>query len=225
MNRLLSSRWTKPVVFLLCLVPVLILGWRLLAFARAGGQGYDAKLTADPIAYITHYTGDWTIRFLLITLAVTPFRKLFGLPKLARFRRMLGLFAFFHGCLHLMTWVWLDKFFDAREMLKDVEKRRFITMGMTAFALMLPLAITSTDRWVRRLGFERWQLLHRLIYFSALAGVIHYYWLVKSDVRLPLLYGGILAILMLYRATVWLGNSPRPRHAKSTTPNTAFLRD
>jgi methionine sulfoxide reductase heme-binding subunit len=225
MNRLLSSRWSKPVVFLLCLVPVLILGWRLLALLKTGGQGYDANLTADPIAYITHYTGDWTIRFLLITLTVTPFRKLFGLPKLARFRRMLGLFAFFYGCLHLMTWVWLDKFFDVREMLKDVEKRRFITMGMTAFALMLPLAITSTAGWVRRLGFERWQLLHRLIYFSALAGVIHYYWLVKSDVRLPLLYAGILAVLMLYRAVVWLGNSPRPQRAKSTSPNTAYLRD
>jgi sulfoxide reductase heme-binding subunit YedZ len=225
MNRLLSSRWTKPVGFLLCLVPILILCWRLLEFARAGGQGYDPALTADPIAYITHYTGDWTIRFLLITLSVTPFRRLFGLPKLARYRRMLGLFAFFYGSLHLMTWVWLDKFFDVREMLKDVEKRRFITMGMTAFALMAPLAITSTDRWVRRLGFERWQRLHRLIYFSALAGVIHYYWLVKSDVRLPLMYGGILAVLMLYRAMVWLKPSPRAQRAKTTSPNTAYLRD
>jgi len=225
MNRLLSSRWTKPAAFLLCLVPTLILGWRLLGLVKTGGQGYDPNLTADPIAYVTHYTGDWTIRFLLITLAVTPFRKLFGLPKLARFRRMLGLFAFFYGSLHLMTWVWLDKFFDVREMLKDVEKRRFITMGMTAFALMAPLAITSTDRWVRRLGFARWQWLHRLIYFSALAAVIHYYWLVKSDVRLPLMYGGILAVLMLYRAVVWLRNSPRAKPAKATSPNTAYLRD
>ena len=133
MNRLLSSRWTKAAIFLLCLTPVLILGWRLLVFWRAGGQGYDPSLTADPIAYITHYTGDWTIRFLLITLTVTPFRKLLGVPKLVRFRRMLGLFAFFYGTLHLMTWVWLDKFFDVREMLKDVEKRRFITVGMTGF--------------------------------------------------------------------------------------------
>jgi sulfoxide reductase heme-binding subunit YedZ len=225
MNRLLSNRWTKPAAFLLCLTPVLILGWRLLALLKSGGQGYDADLTADPIAYITHYTGDWTIRFLLITLAATPFRKLFGLPKLARFRRMLGLFAFFYGTLHLMTWVWLDKFFDVREMLKDVEKRRFITMGMTGFALMIPLAVTSTAGWVRRLGFERWQMLHRLVYFSALAGVIHYYWLVKSDVRLPLLYGGILTVLMLYRAVVWLRSSPRPQRAKSTSPNTAYLRD
>jgi sulfoxide reductase heme-binding subunit YedZ len=98
-------------------------------------------------------------------------------------------------------------------------------MGMTAFGLMAPLAITSTDRWVRRLGFERWQRLHRLIYFSALAGVIHYYWLVKSDVRLPLMYGGILAVLMLYRAMVWLKPSPRAQRAKTTSPNTAYLRD
>ncbi len=209
MNRVLSSRWTKAAVFALCLAPVLLLGWRLLGFLLQGGQGYDPNLTADPIAYITHYTGDWTIRFLLITLSVTPLRKLFGLPKLARYRRMLGLFAFFYGCLHLMTWVWLDKFFDPHEMVKDVIKRRFITAGMTAFALMLPLAVTSTAGWVRRLGFERWQRIHRLIYFSALAGVIHYYWLVKSDVRLPLLYGGILAVLMLYRVTIWLRTAPR----------------
>jgi len=223
MNGVLSSRWTKVAVFALCLVPVLVLGWRLLRFAMHGGQGYDASLTADPIAYITHFTGDWTIRFLLITLCVTPLRKLFGLPKLARFRRMLGLFAFFYGCLHLTTWVWLDKFFDPHEMLKDVIKRRFITAGMTGFALMIPLAVTSTSGWVRRLGFERWQRIHRLIYFSALAGVIHYYWLVKSDVRLPLLYGGILAVLMLYRAAIWLRSAPR--RAPVTNPNTAYLRD
>lgn len=223
MNRLLSSRLTKVAAFGLCLVPILILGWRLLALLKPGAQGYDANLTADPIAYITHYTGDWTIRFLLITLAVTPLRKLLELPKLARYRRMLGLFAFFYGSLHLLTWVWLDKFFDVREMLKDVEKRRFITMGMTGFALMLPLAITSTSGWVRRLGFEKWQRLHRLIYLSALAGVIHYYWLVKSDVRLPLVYGGILAVLLLYRAGVWWRNSPR--RARTTSPNTAYLRD
>lgn len=209
MNRLLSSRWTKAAVFLLCLVPLGLLGWRLLGLAFQGWRGYDPTLTADPIAYITHYTGDWTIRFLLITLTVTPLRKLLGQPKLVRYRRMLGLFAFFYGCLHLTTWVWLDKFFDPHEMLKDILKRRFITVGMLAFTLLIPLAITSTAGWVRRLGFERWQRLHRLVYFSALAGVIHYYWLVKSDVRLPLLYGAILAVLMLYRLAVWLRSAPR----------------
>ena len=223
MKGVLSNRWTKVVVFALCLVPVLLLGWRLLMFWRAGFSGYDPDLTADPIAYITHYTGDWTIRLLLITLAVTPLRKLFGLPKLARYRRMLGLFAFFYGSLHFMTWLWLDKFFDPHEMVKDIIKRRFITAGMTGFALMIPLAVTSTAGWVRRLGFERWQRIHRLIYFSALAGVIHYYWLVKSDVRLPLLYGGILAVLMAYRAKIWLSSTPR--RAKATTPRTVSLQD
>lgn len=196
MNRILSSRWTKAASFLLCLIPAVLLAWR----------GYHNDLGANPLEYVTHKTGDWTIRFLLITLSVTPFRKLLNLPKLARFRRMLGLFAFFYGCLHLMTWVWFDKFFDVNEMWKDVVKRRFITVGMTAFALMIPLAVTSTAGWVRRLGFVRWQRLHRLVYFSALAGVIHYYWLVKSDVRLPLMYGAILAVLMGYRVRGWVGD-------------------
>jgi methionine sulfoxide reductase heme-binding subunit len=201
MNQVLSSRGTKASLFLLCLVPLLLLGWR----------GYHNELGANPIEYITHKTGDWTLRFLLITLSVTPFRKLLNQPKLARFRRMLGLFAFFYGCLHLTTWVWLDKFFDLHEMWKDVVKRRFITVGMTGFVLMIPLAITSTAGWVRRLGFVRWQRLHRLVYFSALAGVIHYYWLVKSDVRLPLLYAGILTLLLGYRAVVWrAGNRTHP---------------
>src|SRR5579864_7012373 len=215
MKKVLSSRWTKVVLFVLCLVPLAWLGWR----------AYQQQLTANPIEFITHYTGDWIIRFLLITLAVTPLRKLFNLPQLARFRRMLGLFAFFYGCLHLMTWLALDKFFDLSEMWKDVVKRRFITAGMTAFLLMLPLAITSTAGWVRRLGFVRWQRLHRLIYFSALAGVIHYYWLVKSDIRLPVLYGTIWAVLMCYRLVVWLRVPPRPHPSRVTIPNTASLRD
>ena len=211
MKKVLSNRWTKVLLFVLCLVPLAWLGWR----------AYRQNLSANPIEFITHYTGDWTIRFLLITLSVTPLRKLFNLPQLARFRRMFGLFAFFHGCLHLMTWLWLDKFFDPVEMWKDVVKRRFITAGMTAFLLMLPLAITSTSGWVRRMGFVRWQRLHRLIYFSALAGVIHYYWLVKSDVRLPLMYAAIWAVLMSYRLAVWLRAQPR----RVTIPNTASLPD
>ncbi|HLK20747.1 MAG TPA: protein-methionine-sulfoxide reductase heme-binding subunit MsrQ [Bryobacteraceae bacterium] len=202
MNKVLSSRWAKVLLFALCLLPLLLLIWRF----------YHDQLGANPIENITHKTGDWTIRFLLITLCVTPFRKLLNQPKLARFRRMLGLFAFFYGCLHLMTWVWLDKFFDLHEMWRDVVKRRYITVGMTGFVLLIPLAITSTAGWVRRLGFVRWQRLHRLVYFSALAGVIHYYWLVKSDVRLPLLYAGILAILLIYRLPGWLRSTePRPQ--------------
>jgi methionine sulfoxide reductase heme-binding subunit len=215
MKKVLSNRWTKVVLFVFCLVPLAWLGWR----------AYKQNLTANPIEYITHFTGDWTIRFLLITLAVTPLRKLFNQPQLARFRRMLGLFAFFYGCLHLMTWLGLDKFFDISEMWKDVIKRRFITAGMTAFLLMLPLAITSTAGWVRRLGFVRWQRLHRLIYFSALAGVVHYYWLVKSDVRLPLMYGAIWAALMLYRAAVWFRARPHAQARRVTIPSTASLPD
>jgi sulfoxide reductase heme-binding subunit YedZ len=204
MNKVLSSRWTKGFLFLLCLVPLLLLLW-----------GYDHnELGANPIEKITHKTGDWTLRFLLITLCVTPFRILSNQPKLARFRRMLGLFAFFYGCLHLTTWVWLDKFFDVQDMWKDVVKRRFITVGMTGFVLLIPLALTSTAGWVRRLGFVRWQRLHRLVYFSALAGVIHYYWLVKSDVRLPLLYAGILTLLMAYRAWIWTHGNPLQRKAE-----------
>jgi methionine sulfoxide reductase heme-binding subunit len=210
MNKVLSSRWAKVVLFLLCLLPFLHLLWD---FHR------DA-LGANPVERITHRTGDWIIRFLMITLTVTPLRKVFHLPKVARFRRMLGLFAFFYGCLHLMTWAWLDKSFDWHEMGNDILKRRFITMGMTALALMIPLAITSTAGWVRRLGFVRWQKLHRLIYFSASAAVIHYYWLVKSDVREPLMYFGILVVLMTYRLFAWLmekRNRKSPRLAPLPT--------
>lgn len=211
MKQVLSNRWIQVFLFLLCLGPLGWLGWR----------AFQQELTANPIEFITHFTGDWTIRFLLITLSVTPLRKLFGLPKLARYRRMLGLFAFFYGCLHMLTWLWLDKFFDPTEMWKDIVKRRYITAGMTGFLLMLPLAITSTSGWVRRLGFLQWQRLHRLIYFSALAGVIHYYWLVKSDIRLPVMYAAIWAALIAYRLGAWLRTQPR----RVTIPSTASLRD
>lgn len=178
----------RAAVFALSLLPLLLLAWR----------GYQGRLGANPIEYITHFTGDWTLRFLLITLAVTPARRLLRIPELIKYRRMLGLFAFFYGVLHLVTWLWLDKFFDLHEMWADIVKRRFITAGMLGFTLMLPLALTSTRGWIRRLG-KRWQLLHRLIYFSAAAGVVHYYWLVKSDVRAPVMYGAILALLLALR--------------------------
>ena len=132
-------------------------------------------------------------------LSITPLRMLLNQPQLTRFRRMFGLFAFFYGLLHLATWVWLDKQFDVAEMWEDLVKRRFITSGMAALLSMAPLAVTSTAGWVRRLGYVRWQRLHRLIYLSALVGVIHYYWGVKSDIRMPVLYGVILAALLLYR--------------------------
>jgi len=188
------SRYLKPVLFLACLAPLAILAWR----------GFHGGLGANPIEFITHATGDWTLRFLLITLSITPLRKLTRQYWLIGWRRMLGLFAFFYGTLHLMTWLWLDKFFDPHEMLADIVKRRFITAGMTGFALMIPLALTSTRWAIRKLGGKRWQMLHRLIYFSAAAGVIHYIWLVKADLRKPLEYGAILAVLLAYRVVAWL---------------------
>jgi sulfoxide reductase heme-binding subunit YedZ len=193
-HSILTSKWTKAALFTLALVPVVLLVCR----------GVRQDLTANPIEYITHTTGDWTIRFLVLTLAISPLRKILKLPDLIRFRRMLGLFAFFYACLHFTTWIWFDKFFDLSEMWKDIEKRRFITVGMLAFFLMIPLALTSTAGWIRRLGGRRWQMLHRAIYVSAIAGVIHYYWLVKSDVRKPLMYGAIVALLLAWRVADWL---------------------
>src|SRR5215510_5038035 len=202
MKRLLSSRWIKATVFVLCLGPLLMLGWLAL----------NDRLGANPIELVTHATGDWTIRFLLIGLAITPLRKLLGWPELIRFRRMLGLFAFFYGALHLTTYLWLDKFFEWPEILKDVAKRPFITAGFLGFVLLVPLAVTSTAGWIRRLGGTRWRMLHRLVYVSALAGVVHYYWLVKSDIRGPLLYAGILGILFAYRIASKLSDfKPRLR--------------
>jgi len=187
-------RYLKPVLFLACLAPLAALVWR----------GLHADLGANPIEFITHATGDWTLRFLLITLSITPLRKLTRQYWLIGLRRMLGLFAFLYGTLHLMTWLWLDKFFDPHEMLADIVKRRFITAGMTAFTLMIPLALTSTRWAIRKLGGQRWQALHRLIYFSAAAGVIHYIWLVKADLKKPLEYAAMLGLLLAYRIAVWL---------------------
>ena len=202
-----SLRWIKVIVFVACLLPLARLGWK----------GYTGNLGANPIEVITHSTGDWTLIFLLVTLAVTPLRKLTGQLWLIRFRRMFGLFAFFYVCLHFLTYIWLDKFFDVHAMLADVAKRRFITVGFTGFVLLIPLAVTSTAGWIRRLGGRRWNLLHRLIYLSAMAGVIHYYWLVKADVRKPLQYAAVLALLLGYRLAVW-GKS------KIDATNTAALR-
>lgn len=200
MSSLLTKKWIKAPIFLLCLAPLGVLGWEAL----------HNELTANPIEFITHATGDWTLRFLVITLAITPLRRLLGLPALIRFRRMTGLFAFFYGCLHFTTYIWLDQFFDVRSMWKDVHKRPFITLGFTAFVLLIPLAVTSTAGWIRRLGGRRWQMLHRAIYVSAVAGAAHYYWLVKSDVRKPLEYGGIVALLLAWRLGVWLRKRMQP---------------
>ena len=199
---MLRNRWIKALAFALCLAPLAWLAWRY----------WHDNLTANPIEYITHLTGDWTIRFIVLTLAVTPLRRLLGLADLVRFRRMLGLYAFFYGTLHFLTWFWLDKALDLHEITQDVVKRRFVTVGFLGLVLMLPLAITSTKGWIRRLGGKRWQRLHRLVYVTAIAGVVHYYWLVKSDIRLPALYGAIVTLLLASRL---LGR--RTAHVSNTT--------
>jgi len=196
-------RGLKVVVFLACLGPLAVLTWK----------AFHQLLGANPVDVITRSTGKWTLVFLLVTLAVTPARRLLRMPWLIRFRRMLGLFAFFYGTLHLMTYVWLDQFFNVQSMLHDIAKRRFITAGMTAFALMVPLAFTSTRGWIRRMGGKRWQKLHRLIYFSAAAGVIHFLWLVKADRSRPLAYGLVLLMLLLVRSVTWLVGKLRMHHA------------
>jgi sulfoxide reductase heme-binding subunit YedZ len=195
---ILSSKWTKAVLFLLSLVPLAYLVWR----------AFQGKLTANPIEYITHFTGDWTIRFLMITLAVTPLRNLLNRPQITRFRRMMGLFSYFYGCLHFLVWSVLDKQLDPHIMWEDILKRWYITVGMAALLGMTPLAITSTAGWARRLGYKRWQKLHRIVYGCAALGVIHYYLLVKSDIRSPVMYGAILAILLGYRMVVASRKTP-----------------
>jgi methionine sulfoxide reductase heme-binding subunit len=194
LNKILISKWTKVVVFLTCLIPLGLIIWGIL------NHDFDA----NPPQLIEHATGDWTIRFLVFTLTVTPLRKLLHVPQLIRFRRMIGLFAFFYVCLHFTTYIWLDKFFSWPSIWDDLHKRTYIILGFTGFVLLIPLAITSTAGWIRRLGGKRWQMLHRLIYAAAVAGVIHYYWLVKSDVRKPLLYAFLVGILLAWRLGAWI---------------------
>lgn len=199
-NSILSSKVTKVVVFILCLVPFAVLLWR----------GFHQELSADPVAFVEHATGDWILRFLVITLAITPVRKILHVPQLIRFRRMMGLFAFFYACLHFSTWVGVDRGFNWPDMLQDIGKRPYITVGFTGFVLMIPLAITSTAGWIRRLGGKQWQMLHRAIYLSGIAGVIHYYWLVKSDVRKPLEYAFMVGILLAWRLWDWFTGRRKP---------------
>jgi sulfoxide reductase heme-binding subunit YedZ len=182
-------RWSKILVFLLCLAPLFRLAWRV----------WNQDVTANPTEFIQHFTGDWAIRLIVATLAVTPLRKLLGVPGLIRFRRMIGLFAFFYACLHFLTYLWLDRLFDFPAMLKDVGRRPFIAAGFIAFVCLVPLAVTSTAGWIRRLGGKRWQRLHSLVYVTAIAAVVHYYWLVKSDIRQPMLYGTLVALLLAWR--------------------------
>jgi len=210
-------RTIKVVVFMVCLVPLGLLAWRFFGAHPTDMTNWGVGLGANPVEALEHGTGDWTLRFLLITLAITPLRKLLRLPSLIKFRRMLGLFAFFYGCLHFTTYLWVDKFFNVHEILADIVKRKYITVGFTAFVLLVPLAVTSTAGWIRRLGGKRWQALHRLIYVSAIAGVIHYLWLVKADIHKPLEYGAILAALLAYRVVMWQRQSSAARSAAVPT--------
>ena len=197
----MTLRLTKVTIFMAALIPLLRLGWKALH----GGLG------ANPIEVITHSTGDWTLIFILTTLSVTPLRRLTRQYWLIGVRRMVGLFAFFYGTLHFLTYIWLDKFFDIHEMTKDIVKRPFITVGFSAFVLMVPLAATSTARSIRRLGGKNWQRLHRLIYLTGILGVIHYLWLVKANKHKPYEYGIVLSILLLYRIAVWWSEKRKQR--------------
>lgn len=198
----------KLLVFLACLGPA---AW------YAYGWSADA-LGANPIEAITRASGEWTLRLLLITLAVTPLRRLTGLHWLLRLRRMLGLFAFAYACAHLLTYVWLDQFFDATAIARDILERPFITVGVAAFLLLIPLAATSTHFAIRRMGGRRWQALHRSVYGIAILGVVHYWWLVKADVLAPLIYALILAGLLGTRA--WWRELER-RRQQANTPEPA----
>lgn len=193
----------KAIVFVAALAP--------LARLVAGLAFYPEWLGANPAEFITRSTGDWTLRLLLATLAVTPLRKAFGWQWLASLRRMLGLFAFFYGLVHLSSYVAFDHVFDVVDILKDIVKRPFITVGFAALLLMLPLALTSTDRMVRRLGAKRWLALHRLVYLIAPLAVLHFWWMVKADIREPALYAAILAGLLGYRVVARVREARRRR--------------
>ena len=186
----------KAFVFMACLSPL-----GLLAY-----DAFRDNLGANPIEVITRSLGTWTLIFLFITLGVTPLRKISGWNELIKFRRMFGLFAFFYACFHFTTYIWLDQFFDLQGIVKDVIKRPFITVGFASFVSLIPLAITSTRGMIRRLG-KRWQRLHRAVYFIAIGGVVHYFWLVKADTSQPLLYGAILTLLLSIRAVPAWGPS------------------
>jgi sulfoxide reductase heme-binding subunit YedZ len=195
-----ETRFTKVLIFLNALVPLMLLLWDV----------YRKRVGANPVEFMTRTTGMLTLIFLMISLAVTPVRKITGSNWVVKFRRMLGLYAFFYGALHLLTYVWFDRFFNFRSIAGDVLQRPFIAIGMTAFFLMVPLAITSTSKMIKRLGGKRWAKLHRLVYLAGVAGVLHFWMLVKSDTRLPLTFAFILLLLLGYRLLIRFGPPAQP---------------
>lgn len=187
-------RWLKPVVFAASLLPLAWLGW----------QAAYGSLGVNPVETLNRFLGDWALRFLLLALAVTPLRQWTGWAPLARLRRMMGLFAFFYVSLHLASYVGVDLFFDWAALWKDVVKRTYITLGMGCFVLLLPLAVTSTDGMIRRMGGKAWRKLHRLVYPAAILGVAHFWLMVKADLREPVVYALILAVLLGWRLRAFL---------------------
>jgi methionine sulfoxide reductase heme-binding subunit len=202
-----DARFSKFLLFTNALVPLALLLWDV----------YHKRVGANPLEFVTRTTGMLTLVFLLLALAVTPARKITGLNWLIKFRRMLGLFAFFYGFLHLLTYIWFDRYFNLRSVPGDIVSRPFIAIGMTAFFLMVPLAITSTNAMVKRLGGKRWSRLHKLIYLAGVAGALHYWLLVKADTRLPLTFGFVLLLLLAHRLLV------RFYPAGSSVPRTTLL--
>jgi sulfoxide reductase heme-binding subunit YedZ len=198
-----DTRFARLVLFVNALVPLILLLWDV----------WHRRVGANPLEFVTRTTGMLTLVFLVLSLAVTPLRKVTGVYEIVKLRRMLGLFAFFYGLLHLMTYVAFDRFFNLKSVPADVLRRPFIAIGMTAFGLMFPLAITSTNKMVKRLGGKTWGRLHRIVYLAGLAGVLHYWMLVKSDTRLPLTFAFIVALLLGYRLLIRFAPAPPPPRA------------
>lgn len=199
--------WFKPLLFVVCLAPLA----RLVFF------GLTDRLGANPIEFVLRSLGTWTLVMLLVTLSITPLRRLIGWNSLIRVRRMLGLFAFFYASLHFLTYAGIDQSFDLNAILRDVVKHPYITVGFACFLLLIPLAVTSTNAMQRRLGGKRWQQLHRLVYVIAVGGVIHYMWLVKKDITQPVLYGLVLAALLGLR-WIWRRRAPQVQAATANRP-------
>jgi sulfoxide reductase heme-binding subunit YedZ len=203
-----DTRFSKLLLFINGVVPLVLLLWDV----------YRKQVGVNPLEFVTRTTGMLTLVFLMLTLAVSPMRSVFRLNALIKFRRMLGLFAFFYGFLHLMTYIAFDRYFNIKSVPADIASRPFIAIGMAAFFLMLPLAITSTNKMVKRLGGKRWNKLHRLVYVAGIAGVLHFWLLVKSDVRLPLTFGFILLLLIAHRLLVKLYPPGTPSQGVTLIP-------
>ncbi|MCA1556944.1 MAG: sulfoxide reductase heme-binding subunit YedZ [Acidobacteria bacterium] len=199
-----DARFTKAVIFINSLVPLALLAW----------DAARANLGANPLEYVTRTTGMLTLIFLTLSLAVTPLRKITGWNWLGMNRRVLGLYAFFYGALHFLTYIWFDRFFNFKSAVGDVFQRPFIAIGFASFLIMIPLAVTSTNRMVKRLGGKRWNRLHKMVYLAGILGTLHYYLLVKSDKRLPLMFAVALAILLGYR--IFAANRSQKTEPRST---------